>query len=86
MPDTITVNVNGTVVSVPSGATALAAIFIAGNSNVRRSVTGSPRGPLCGMGVCFECRATVNRSPHSRTCQILCAPGMEIRTGESADG
>lgn len=85
MPDTITVNIDGAPVSVPSGATALAAIFISGKSSVRRSVGGAPRGPLCAMGICFECRATVNCRRHSRTCQILCAPGMDIRTGESAD-
>lgn len=82
MPDAISVTVNATSVTVPSGATALAAILSAGASSVRRSVSGAPRGPLCGMGVCFECRATVNRRRHSRTCQILCVPGMDIRTDE----
>ena len=82
MPETISVTVNGSRVSVPSGATALAAILTAGTGTVRRSVTGEPRGPLCGMGICFECRATVNRDPHRRTCQILCEHGMEIRTDD----
>jgi D-hydroxyproline dehydrogenase subunit gamma len=82
MPDAISVTVNGTSVTVPPGATALAAILSAGAPSVRRSVTGAPRGPLCGMGVCFECRATVNRRRHSRTCQILCVQGMDIRTDE----
>lgn len=86
MPDTIIVNVNGAAVSVPSGTTALAAILIAGAASVRHSVEGSPRGPLCAMGICFECRATVNHRRHSRTCQILCTPQMDIRTGEYVDG
>lgn len=81
MPDAISLRVNGASVTVPSGATALAAILSAGVS-VRRSVSGEPRGPLCGMGVCFECRATVNRRRYARTCQILCVPGMDIRTDE----
>lgn len=85
MPDMITVKVNGTAISVPSGTTALAAILISGKASIRRSVAGSPRGPLCGMGICFECRATVNRRRYSRTCQVLCTPGMEIRTGEYVD-
>ena len=38
----------------------------------RISVTGEPRAALCGMGICFECRAVVNGIPHRRTCQILC--------------
>ncbi|MFZ0639145.1 MAG: (2Fe-2S)-binding protein [Candidatus Acidiferrales bacterium] len=83
MPDAIHVTVNGACIVVPSGTTALAAILSTGASVVRRSVSGAPRGPLCAMGVCFECRATVNRMRHSRTCQILCAPGMDIRSDES---
>ncbi len=83
MPETIHVTVNGACIAVPSGATALAAILSTGASAVRRSVSGGPRGPLCGMGVCFECRATVNRRRYARTCQILCSPGMDISTDVS---
>ncbi|HEV2488614.1 MAG TPA: (2Fe-2S)-binding protein [Candidatus Acidoferrales bacterium] len=80
MPETISVSVNGRRLDVPRNSTALAAIMMSGTTIVRRSVGGEPRGPLCGMGICFECRATVNDSPHSRSCQILCEQGMEIRT------
>jgi len=48
----------------------------------RSSVIGEPRGPLCGMGICFECRAVVNGTAHSRTCQLLCEPDMEVKTDE----
>jgi D-hydroxyproline dehydrogenase subunit gamma len=82
MPDSIAVTVNGTSVTVPRGATALAAILSLGASSVRRSVSGAPRGPLCGMGVCFECRATVDRRRYARTCQVSCVAGMDIRTDE----
>jgi sarcosine oxidase subunit alpha len=47
----------------------------------RISVSGEPRAPLCGMGICMECRATVNGVKHLRTCQILCGPGLEVATG-----
>ncbi|HEY4962870.1 MAG TPA: 2Fe-2S iron-sulfur cluster-binding protein [Terriglobales bacterium] len=46
----------------------------------RRSVSGEPRGALCGMGICFECRVSINGRPHCRSCQILCEPGMEVNT------
>jgi sarcosine oxidase subunit alpha len=75
------VRVNGASVSVPEGATVAVAMIIAGQP-CRRSVTGEPRGPLCGMGICFECRAVVNGMPHSRTCQLLCTPDMEVKTDE----
>lgn len=81
MPDSrsITVTVNGSPVSVGTSATVAVAVTIAGQP-CRTSVSGAPRGPLCGMGICFECRVTINGSPHCRSCQILCEPGMDVRT------
>jgi len=81
MPSDFTVRVNGSSVSVPPGATVAVAMVIAGQP-CRSSVSGEPRGPLCGMGICFECRAVVNGVPHSRTCQLLCEPDMEVKTDE----
>ena len=81
MPSEFTVRVNGAAVSVPAGATVAVALATAGQP-CRTSVTGEPRGPLCGMGICFECRAIINGSAHARSCQVLCEPGMEVRTDE----
>jgi len=80
MPDTIRVSVNGTPITVPAGAMVSAAVAVAGANGFRKSVTGQPRGPLCGMGICFECRVTINGRPHCRSCQIPCEAGMEVRT------
>jgi sarcosine oxidase subunit alpha len=30
----------------------------------RQSVHGMPRTMLCGMGICFECRVTINGNAH----------------------
>jgi D-hydroxyproline dehydrogenase subunit gamma len=81
MPSEITLRVNGALVSVPLGASVAAAMVIAGQA-CRNSVSGEPRGPLCGMGVCFECRVTINGKQHCRSCQILCEAGMDVRTDE----
>ena len=80
MPETITLNINGRPISVSAGVTVAAAILTAGITSFRRSVTGQPRGPLCGMGICFECRATIDGVPHRRTCQLPVREGMEIQT------
>jgi sarcosine oxidase subunit alpha len=32
------------------------------------------------MGICFECRATVDGVAHRRTCQLLCHSGMVVET------
>ncbi len=82
MPDTVTLTINGRPVTVAAGSMVAAAIAHAGVTIFRRSVTGEPRGPLCGMGICFECRVTIDGQPHSRSCQTLCESGMEVWTGE----
>jgi D-hydroxyproline dehydrogenase subunit gamma len=73
--------VDGRQVEVAEGAMVSTAVAIAGVTSFRRSVTGEPRGPLCGIGICFECRVTVNGRAHVRSCQVPCQPGMEVRTG-----
>jgi D-hydroxyproline dehydrogenase subunit gamma len=81
MPDPITVTIDGRPVTVPSGSTVAVAVLLAGIA-CRRSVTGEQRFPLCGMGICFECRVAINGNPHNRSCQILARPGMEVTTDE----
>ena len=41
---------------------------------------GSRRQPLCGMGVCGECRVRIDGHAHRLGCQTPCADGMEVRT------
>ena len=82
MADLITLNVNGRSVSVPQGSMVAAAVLHSGIASFRRSVTGEARGPLCGMGICFECRVNVNGVAHVRSCQTLCENGMDVRTDE----
>ena len=77
----VTVFVDGKAYRVPSGWTALSAIAHAqggGNPVCRSSVLGESRGPVCGMGVCFECRAEIDGQPHVRTCQLPVREGMDI--------
>jgi sarcosine oxidase subunit alpha len=81
MRNQLTLTVNGSPVFVPTGATVAVAMAIAGQA-CRTSVTGQPRGALCGMGICFECRAVINGKSHSRSCQIICEPGMDVRSDE----
>ena len=75
------IRINGVDVRVPEGTTVAVAMTMIGAA-CRRSVTGEARGPLCGMGICFECRAVINGRPHCRSCQIVCEAGMEVRTDE----
>ena len=80
MAERMAVVVNGRECEVALGTTVAAAVLAMGITCFRRSVSGEARAPLCGMGVCMECRVTIDGVPHSRSCQTLCSPGMEIRT------
>ena len=79
MPDLVPITIDGKPHTIEAGTTVAVAIAVAGLP-CRTSVSGRPRGALCAMGICFECRATVNGFAHRRTCQILCEPGMDILT------
>lgn len=80
MVESVNVRINGRELTVPAGITVAVALMAAGASAMRRSVSGQPRGPVCGMGVCFECRVTIDGQSHQKGCQTLCREGMEIRT------
>lgn len=82
MPDTVSIKVDGRLLAVPGGISVAVAIITAGVTSFRRSVSGQPRGPLCGMGICFECRATIDGIPQRRTCQTIVRDGMEITTDD----
>ncbi len=79
----IVVHVDGRAVEVAEGATVAAAIerAAAGVPAIyRRAVGGRGRAALCGMGVCHECRVTIDGHAHRLACLTRCAPGMVIAT------
>ena len=80
MPETVTLVVNGVSVEMPAGSMVSAAILKTGVTTFRRSASCEPRGPLCGMGICFECRVTIDGEEHCRSCQTVCKDGMDVRT------
>lgn len=79
---TVRVVIDGREVDVAVGTSVAAAILNAGIQRFRRSVKGEPRGPICAMGICFECRVTIDGVPHQRACMELCRDGMEVATDD----
>jgi len=82
MSDSVQIKINGNQISVTPLTVVATALANEGITRFRRSVTGKPRAPLCGMGVCFECRVTINGQQNVRSCQVLCEDGMEIVTDD----
>lgn len=80
MPERVRIRVDGRALEVEAGLSVLAALWNAGVCTVRTSVAGEARGPLCGMGVCFECRVSVDGAPHRRACLETVREDMEVVT------
>jgi hypothetical protein len=84
-PATIAVEVEGRSVLVPTGASAAAAVLIAGLSSIRETPVGhQPRGPYCMMGICFDCLAEIDGVPNRQSCMVAARPGMRIRRQKGA--
>ena len=66
------------------GETIAAALAAAGVTAVRAARSGAPRGPFCGMGVCFDCLVTVDGRPSQRACLTKVAAGMDVRSAPAA--
>lgn len=75
----IEIVIDGQPVRVAPGTSVAAAVMNTGKA-CRGSVEGEKRGPLCGMGVCFECRVEIDGVKHERSCMIEAREGMLVRT------
>ncbi len=81
MTATVTVSIDGRLLAVVAGTLVAAAVEIARPGHgARVAPGGARRQPLCGMGVCGECRVTIAGRPQRLGCQVVCMPGMEILT------
>ena len=76
----VTIVVDGRPLRVDAGISVAAALLNAGVHAFRRSVTGSDREPLCGMGTCHECRVTIDGVPHRRACLVTVGAGLRVST------
>ena len=83
MSNRVTLQVDGRPTGAVAG-TGLAAVLMAqASAYTRISVSGQPRAPLCGMGVCHECRVDVDGS-RRLACQTLVREGMQVCMGAEA--
>ncbi|QFZ82619.1 (2Fe-2S)-binding protein [Variovorax paradoxus] len=80
MSDQTQLHIDGQLVRVKAGSSVAAALRVVdGKGAARTSVTGQPRAPFCGMGVCQECRVQID-GRRRLACQTVCAEGMRVET------
>lgn len=70
---------DGHALKVAEGTSVAAALVLASDGCTRTSVSGQRRAPLCGMGICQECRVTID-GRRRLACQTLCRDGMQVET------
>jgi glycine/D-amino acid oxidase-like deaminating enzyme len=80
----VAITVDGRTLEADAGTTVAAALWSAGVTRLRTSVSTQPRGPLCAMGVCFECRVTLDGASHRRACLEPCRPWLRVETAARA--
>jgi len=74
------VTVDGVAVELRPGETVAAALFLAGFKAGRTTpVTGSPRGPYCMMGVCFDCLVEIDGEGNRQACMLEARDGMVVK-------
>lgn len=77
----IHITVNGEAVRTYAGETVAAALLAANVTTFHRSKRGSPRGPFCNMGTCFECLVRVSGAEGwVRACMTIVEDGMIVTT------
>ncbi len=76
----VQIKLDGEVLRVPAGISLAAALAMHPPGCTRISVSGEARAPLCGMGICQECRLIVD-GRRRLACQTLCQDNMTVHTG-----
>ncbi len=75
----------GEAIEARRGDSVAAALVAAGHGVTRTTpVSGSPRGPFCMMGVCFECLLEIDGEPNRQGCMVPARAGMQVRRMEGA--
>ncbi|MGD2037173.1 MAG: (2Fe-2S)-binding protein [Desulfobacterales bacterium] len=78
------IEVDGQKITAYEGETIGAALLAAGRKTLRHtSKHEQPRGLFCGIGLCQECRMTINGIPNTQACQTLATPGCRVETQKS---
>jgi glycine/D-amino acid oxidase-like deaminating enzyme len=82
--EAVRITFDGTEIEALPGETVAAALAAADIVAVRETRSHAPRGPFCGMGVCFDCLVTIDGRPSQRACLTKVAAGMDVRSAPDA--
>jgi predicted molibdopterin-dependent oxidoreductase YjgC len=66
-------------ITARDGQSVAAALIAAGERCLRIDEAGNPKGVLCGIGQCWECRCSIDGKPDIRACMMPVRKGMVVR-------
>ncbi|MEB6335642.1 (2Fe-2S)-binding protein [Serratia rhizosphaerae] len=78
----IAITIDGERLWVKAGISVAAALSMTSQPHCRLSVSGQPRAPFCSMGICQECRVSIN-GVRRLACQTLCQADMHITRSDN---
>lgn len=75
----------GRPLSACAGDSVAAALLAAGEWAFRTTpVSGTPRGPFCMMGVCFDCLVEIDGVANRQACMVEIREGMQVKRQSGA--
>ncbi len=76
----VRITVDGAALVCGEGDSVAAALLAAGIDACRdTAVSGTPRGPFCMMGVCYDCLVDIDGQPNRQACMTRVREGMAVR-------
>jgi predicted molibdopterin-dependent oxidoreductase YjgC len=78
--DYFTIEFDGRPIEAWPGESVGAALIAAGILRFRIAEDGGARGPVCHIGVCWECRCVIDGESNIRACRTEARPGMTVAT------
>jgi predicted molibdopterin-dependent oxidoreductase YjgC len=76
---------DGKPLAARDGQSVAAALTAAGERCLRIDEAGRPKGVVCGIGVCWECRCRIDGAPDVRACMTRVEPGMRVNRQRGLD-
>lgn len=75
----------GRAVPAYEGQSVAAALIAAGERCLRVDEGGLPKGAVCAIGVCWECRCSIDGKADVRACMTQARPGMRVMRQRGLD-
>jgi hypothetical protein len=76
--DALVFSFEGREVRALPGQSVAAALIASGIRDWRIDEAGNPKGALCCIGYCFECRCRIDGEPDRRACMTEAVAGMRV--------